>query len=59
MRRNKTTLAIYTTILSILLSYSFGAMPAAAQMDWMKAGKDLLGTARCNAAGHHVRPDQQ
>ena len=45
MRRNKTTLAIYTTILSILLSYSFGAMPAAAQMDWMKAGKDLLGTA--------------
>ncbi len=44
MRRNKTTLAIYTTILSILLSYSFGAMPAAAQMDWMKAGKDLLGT---------------
>jgi len=44
MCRYKTFFAIFMTTLCLLLSHSFNAKPAAAQMDWMKAGKDLLGT---------------
>ena len=44
MCRYKTFFAISMTTLCLLLSDSFNAIPAAAQMDWMKAGKDLLGT---------------
>ena len=44
MCRYKTFFAIFIATLCLLLSHSFNAIPAAAQMDWMKAGKDLLGT---------------
>jgi len=44
MRRNKIFFAISMGILCILFSHTFIVIPAAAQMDWMKTGKDLLGT---------------
>ena len=44
MRRYKSSLAISVVILNILMLQIVIASPAVAQMDWMKAGKDLLGT---------------
>ena len=44
MRRYKSLLAISLVILNILLLQIFIALPAVAQMDWLKTGKDLLGT---------------
>ena len=44
MRRYKSSLAISLVILNILMLQIVIASPAVAQMDWMKAGKDLLGT---------------
>jgi len=43
MCRYKIFFAISVATLYLLLSHSINAIPAAAQMDWMKAGKDLLG----------------
>lgn len=43
MCRYKMFFAISVATLCLLLSHSINAIPAAAQMDWMKAGKDLLG----------------
>jgi hypothetical protein len=43
MCRDKTFFAIFMATLCLFLSHSFNAIPAAAQMDWLKAGKDLLG----------------
>lgn len=43
MCRYKMFFAISVATLYLLLSHSINAIPAAAQMDWMKAGKDLLG----------------
>jgi len=44
MCRCKMLFTISMATLSILAFHAFNAMPAAAQMDWMKTGKDLLGT---------------
>jgi len=44
MCRYKTFFTVSLTTLCILLSHAFDVIPVAAQSDWMKAGKDLLGT---------------
>lgn len=44
MRRVTTILAICTVVLNVFLWQAFTIAPAFAQMDWLKAGKDLLGT---------------
>lgn len=44
MRCVKTYLAIFTVVLNVFLLQILTISPASAQMDWLKAGKDLLGT---------------
>ena len=51
MRCCKTLFAMSLATLCILLSHTFDATPAAAQMDWMKTGKDLLGTVKTTPQG--------
>ncbi len=44
MCRCKTIFAIFMASLCILLAHTYDANRAEAQMDWLKTGKDLLGT---------------
>ena len=44
MRRCKLVLTLFIVTLSFLLTHTFEANRAEAQMDWLKTGKDLLGT---------------